>query len=332
MKRLGPMWLGLFALLAVVAALGAPSASGAGPSWSFETETYYFGPQLAGGSSTEHQFVLTDTGDTKIERILWGIRWWWPGTGPLSIDSELFRLVTDPPCRTLEPGASCSMSVAFTPQTVGPKEGRLEVWTSGGEPTEAGVELRGEGASPQVAFEPEHLDFGSVEVGQSAAQTITVENQGDLGLAIENILVAELLFHSSGGFQVAGGSCQAGQVVPPGGSCTIQVAFTPSGAGTLRSVLSISDDAPPTPQSIELLATGVWPPPSSSGGGTTPTSSTATRPKNGPPVCPKGKRRAVKKGKKICVKSHRHRYEHRRRRKVVRRSLARSGAGVAKLT
>lgn len=314
--RWGRICAGVGALVVLLAILCTPGASGASYAWEFETETYDYGPQLAGGPPVQHAFVLTNTGETKIERILWGIRWYLGPEGTQPLDERLFRLET-PECRTLKPGESCTMTVGFAPVTLGAKYGELQAYTGREGPPGIGVELRGKGASPQVALEPERLDFGTVEVGRSSApQTITIENQGDLGLAITSISLVEPTFQSTGGFQLAGAGCQAGQMVPPGGSCTIQIAFAPSGAGTLRSDLSISDDAPATPQSLELLGTGELPTsPSSSGGdGVTPSSATPIGRQPEPPTCPKGKRRVVRKGERICVRIHRrHRVRHRHR-------------------
>jgi hypothetical protein len=304
------------AVFAVSAFLATPGALGASYAWEFEAGTYDYGPQLAGGPTTEHSFVLTNTGEAKVERILWGIRWYLGPEGTQPLDEHLFRLETDPPCRTLEPGASCTMMVAFAPVTLGQKYGELQVYTGREGPPEATVALRGQGAAPRAVVAPAALNFGTLEVGQNATQAVTVENQGDLGLDIRNLSLPELISNSTGPFHLAGGSCVEDQEVPPGASCTIGVSFVPTGAGTLQSELSITDDSPGTVQLVALLGTGVWAAAaSSSPGGSTPTPSTGAGPR--PLVCSKKTHGVLRRGKRVCVKRHHHHRRHRQGRRSI---------------
>jgi hypothetical protein len=299
--------MGMGAFLAFLVVLGVPSAFGASYAWEFESETYDYGPQLTKGPLTAHSFVLTNTGDTKIERILWGIRWYLgpQGDPDQPLDEQLFRLET-PECRTLKPGASCTMTVAFAPLLVGPKYGELQVGTSREGPPDNSVQLRGRGGSPRVAFTPDHLDLGSVEVGKSSApQIITVENEGDFPLAIQTISLTDLLGapQPQGPFQIVGGTCQAGGLVDAGSNCTVQVAFAPSAAGAVGARLALTDNAPGSPQLIELAGSGTAPPAQLVAAQTPTPSATAF-------VCPKGKRRTVKNGKQTCVRKRKRHREH----------------------
>lgn len=312
--RLLRTWVGGGALLVLLLLAAAPAASGAAFSWEFEAETYEFGPQLAGGAPTEHAFVLTNTGEEKIERILWGVRWYLGPEGTSPLDEHLFRLGTAPVCRTLAPGESCTMVVAFAPESVGQKYGELQVHTSHEGPPAIGVQLRGQGASPRAQLAPEGLSFGSVEVGKSSApQSLSVENVGDYGLRIESIYLADILGapQPSSPFQVVGGSCQAGLVVAPGAGCTIEVVLAPSAIGPVGARLAIADDAPGSPQSVEVQGAGVAAAQSAGppAAGAVPTSKPPPiKPKPAVLVCPKTKRRAVKHGKQICVRKRHHRH------------------------
>lgn len=250
-------WLVLSAVVALMAALCPSAALGATTSWEFETPTYDFGPVML-GSHPIHQFVLTNTGETPI--AAGRLRIHWRGHAPL--DQELLQVVSNS-CHslTLEPEESCSIEVSFNPTYPGPKEGGLEAKPRElAEVSPVNVEIEGEGIGPWVALKPEHLLFGPVEVGNgaSAAQAITVENQGNLGLSIKDIFFTDLLGvpQSASPFQIAGGSCRSGKVVAPDGNCTIEVALVPSQTGFFQSRLAVSDDASGSPQSIELQGTG----------------------------------------------------------------------------
>lgn len=305
MRRLGwPTWVGSCAFLVILAGLLASTAFGATTSWKFETETYDFGPQLPGRTLAEHSFVLTNTGELPITRILWGIRWW--GAPPL--DPELFKETSSSKCRAIQPEESCSMRVAFNPLTPGLKQGELSASTSSGEPPEIGVQMKGEGGSLYVAIEPESLNLGSVEVGGSASsRVVTVVNQGDVNLVWEGTSLTDLLGDplSPDPFEIRGESCVTGLLVAPGGYCTIQVALAPSTAGSFKGRLQIAGSPSGSPQSVELSGTVTPARSGSSGPGTSKPQSTRL-------VCPSGKRRVVKGGKQACVKKDRHR-RHRSR-------------------
>src|SRR5208337_5056467 len=60
-------------------------------------------------------------------------------------------------------------------------------------------------------------------------------------------------------FAVSGDFTQTnncGTSVAVGSSCTISVMFTPTGSGTQSGTLSISDNAPGSPQTVTLSGTG----------------------------------------------------------------------------
>jgi hypothetical protein len=163
------------------------------------------------------------------------------------------------------------------------------------------LELTGEGTGPWVPVTPEHIAFGSVAVGMTTTpQTITLESQDRENLKIEDIASTPVGGdpQSSTPFKIVGGSCREGESIAPGKTCTIEVVMAPTTSGLLQSKLEITDTAPDSPQSIDLegTATAIASPPSA----TTP----PVRLKRG---CPKGKRKVVKKGRRICVKPRRHR-------------------------
>ncbi len=100
---------------------------------------------------------------------------------------------------------------------------------------------------PAVTVSAANLTFSSQATGStSAAQSVTVTNSGSAALSI-NVIAA------SGDFAQTN-TC--GTSVAAGASCTISVTFTPTAPGTRSGNLTITDNAPASPQSIALSGTG----------------------------------------------------------------------------
>lgn len=286
----------------VLAAVSAPTALGATASLEWDPPAYDFGPvPYESGPSEPHEFTLTNTGETQLVTKYWRSRWlaYWPeAPDPFSVTSSN--------CHSLEPEESCSIEVVFDPLHPGIWRGWQRVRSQiEGEPwTE--LELSGEGTGPWIPVTPEHVVFDSVAVGMTTTpDTITLEGQGREGFRIENIS-----FTSVGGwplsstpFQVVGGSCHEGESLAPGKTCTVEVVMAPTVSGLYQSKLEITDTAPDSPQSVELEGTATAAPANGQPLATTP----AARLKR---PCPKGKRKIVKKGRRICVKRRRHRRHH----------------------
>jgi hypothetical protein len=110
------------------------------------------------------------------------------------------------------------------------------------------VSLTGTGLVPQVAFSPASLSFGGQAVGTtSASQTLTLSNTGGASLAISGI-------SSSGDFSQ---SSSCGSSLAAGSSCFLNVTFTPAAAGTRQGVLTLTDNAAGSPQTVSLSGTGL---------------------------------------------------------------------------
>lgn len=312
------------ALLMVMTSLTVPVAQGATASWEFDRSGFYFPPAPYGAGPTEpHAFTLTNTGETQLVAKTWGFKWSavaaWLDEGPR------FQ-VTSSQCqnRTLEPGESCSVEVAFDPLHAGWANATLMFKTQNGEVPHASVNLSGEGTGPVIPVTPDHLAFGSVAVGTtSPPQTITLEQQSTkYAYRLEDISLTPPggLPPSSGPFRIVGGSCQSGLQLAPGMTCTIEVAMTPTEVGSFRSKLEVTDWAPESPQSVELEGTATPAPPTNDppltpSTGVIPGSTVTTPPRSFKRACPKGKRKVVRRGRRICLKTVRHRRHPRARRR-----------------
>jgi len=107
--------------------------------------------------------------------------------------------------------------------------------------------LVGDGSSPIVTLSPQTLTFSSLPVGQtSAVQIITLSNTGNATLNIASIL-------ASGNFAATSNCVSA---LAFGSSCQIQVTATPTVGGAMTGILTLTDDAPDSPQTIALSGSG----------------------------------------------------------------------------
>ena len=104
------------------------------------------------------------------------------------------------------------------------------------------------GSAPQVTLSPTSLTFSKTVVGNtSAAKSVTMTNSGNALLNINSIV-------ASGDFAISSSTC--GSTLGIGAKCKFKVTFTPTQAGTRTGAVTITDNAPNSPQSVSLTGTG----------------------------------------------------------------------------
>jgi phospholipase C len=109
--------------------------------------------------------------------------------------------------------------------------------------------LLGQGGSNgiTVSVSPSSVAFGVVPVGStSASQTVTVTNTSNATVTISSVTIQGNFIKNN----------QCGSTLGVGGSCTILVSFKPKNIGPLTGMLSITDNAVGSPQSVSLSGTG----------------------------------------------------------------------------
>ena len=151
--------------------------------------------------------------------------------------------ITDDGCNnvSLTPGATCFISVTFTPSQLGLDQTVLAVSATPGGP--ASLDIKGTGVDPSLLiFNPDPLQFGDVYAGLSKTLTVTVTNPagaqtaGALNFDIVNDGCSFALGSGSGGgggfcYSIVGGTCVAGStILLAGQSCTVVVEFDSTGA------------------------------------------------------------------------------------------------------
>jgi hypothetical protein len=155
---------------------------------------------------------------------------------------------------TVAPQKSVSLSISFAPQTGGSISGNLSISYSaswGGKNTlhssSVTVALSGTAQAAGFLTAPSSMNLGSVAIGSSQAQGLTISNSGGASVTISGATV------SGSGFSVSGLTFP--YTLPAGGSATLSVTFTPSTTGTDNATLSISSNASNSPVAVSLTGT-----------------------------------------------------------------------------
>ena len=146
------------------------------------------------------------------------------------------------------PGQSCSVLISFTPSAAGSRTAAFTITDNASPPMES-VQLNGTGLNPApaVSLMPGSLDFGVVTQGTSASLPISVKNSGTAALHISRIAIAGA---NTNDFSPASLTCNA--ALPANSTCTITVTFTPLAAGLRTATVTLTDDAPDSPQVINV--------------------------------------------------------------------------------
>lgn len=103
-------------------------------------------------------------------------------------------------------------------------------------------------SSGQLAASPSSVNFGSVNVGASSTQTVTLSNPGTASVTISQATM------SGAGFSVNG--LTTPQSLSPGQSSSFSIVFAPSSAGAVTGNVSLANDSASNPFLVALAGTG----------------------------------------------------------------------------
>jgi hypothetical protein len=156
---------------------------------------------------------------------------------------------TDTCDSSLAAGASCTVSVTFTPTEKNKRQAGLGISTTDPASPDA-VALIGTGTV--VSLSMSKLSFGDQAVGTtSPPQTVTLKNVDPYDRL--NFSGINIIGTKAGDFSETN-TC--GTSIAGGASCTITVTFTPTAQGTRKAAVRISDDGGGSPQKVTLTGTG----------------------------------------------------------------------------
>ena len=153
------------------------------------------------------------------------------------------------------PGGETRIDVAFAPTRAGPVATEFVVTSP--DFGDWSIPLRGSGLVPQAAFSPlpqVGLDFGPVEVGQRLTRRVTVLNQGQAELHIENAAIEGAAF--------ALGVMDSSATIAPQGRLDLSAAFVPQSEGDQSGILRLyTSDPQAATVAIPLAGRGQISPP-----------------------------------------------------------------------
>ena len=99
-----------------------------------------------------------------------------------------------------------------------------------------------------VSFSSNPLAFGTQPINATATLPLTVTNNGDAPLVISNVSI------TAGLFSLASNPCV--ETLAVGANCVLQVAYAPTTFVASTGTITITDNAPNSPQAIGLSGTG----------------------------------------------------------------------------
>ena len=144
-------------------------------------------------------------------------------------------------------GASCSIQVTFTPQATGPRSGQMTIYANvyGGQTV---VDLNGIGSpAGAVSLTPATVDFGQVAVGSTSAPLqVEAANSSASPVPVNSIAVTPP-------FSLVSNACGTVSLTA-NADCQLQVAFSPTQAGPVTGLLTLTDGA--GVQTVELSGNG----------------------------------------------------------------------------
>ena len=211
---------------------------GVEPVVTLSTTSINFGDQTVNQSSSAHEVLMTNSGNTDLAIT--------------SIDTTGVFTETDDCGNSLASQASCTLNVVFTPTAVQAFTGTVSI-TDDAIDSPQTISLSGNGVAagtPDASLSTHNIDFGYVPEGTtSSAETITLTNSGNVNLNINNIT-------ASTNFGV---SDDCGATLAPQATCTISATFTPPTAGNFSGTITVDDNASDSPQAVSLTGVGVTP-------------------------------------------------------------------------
>ena len=140
-----------------------------------------------------------------------------------------------------------SLNLAGTPITAASDYLAVKVTGCGGHVSEVSYRIIIQAAAVGYLTSPSGLNLGSVTVGSSQTQALTVSNTGGSSLTISGVAVSGTVFSVSG--------LTFPYTLPAGGNANLSVKFAPTVAGTDSATLTINSNASDPLVAVSLTGT-----------------------------------------------------------------------------
>ena len=240
------------------------------PDLELSATSFAFGDQVILSSSSAQVLTLTNTGD--LPQIL----------NSISNSTADFKVNSNCPAQ-LAAGASCQVSVVFSPTQIGLRTDYLIIQETGSGPylVLQGVGVLASAGDGTLAFSPTTLNFGSLVVGNgNQQQYVALMNTGNTPVTINSVSVSTTAGNGNAGDfslvtpastyysdEYCGYQYQYSTEsyafytfpfqLPPQGSCTIEIGFAPSISGQEAGTLTVQDSAVASPHALGLSGIGL---------------------------------------------------------------------------
>jgi hypothetical protein len=210
---------------------------GAVPIVVLSSNTLAFGNQAANTTSSPLFLTVTNTGTAALNMTS-------------AIASGAFAVQNNGcavPLQATTPASNCEIGVTFTPTSTGSSVDSLTLTDNAPDSPQI-ILLTGTGVvQPVVSLSASSLTFGTQAAGTtSAAQTLNLTNSGTAALTINSIVITGAFLETN--------TCP--QSLAAGAACTISILFAPTQAGAQTGTLTITDNAPTSPQVVSLGGAG----------------------------------------------------------------------------
>ncbi len=226
----------------VTVASGAGSAainvSGTGKAvLAFSPASLNFPGTPVGGTSAPVTITVTNNGASDVT------------TAGVTTSTADFAATTT--CGTIAAGATCTISVTFSPTATGLRSGNITFTSSAaGSPniiTALGSGISGPATGTLTV--PATVTFATVDVGASSApQAVTLTNASAAAVTVTSIVSSV-----PAEFAVSANTCAT---VAPGATCSFEVTFTPAATGARAASISVTSNGTGSPQVVAASGTG----------------------------------------------------------------------------
>ena len=205
------------------------------------TTTLTYAAQNINTTSAPQSVTLFSTGNTTVN------------LNPIAAPTGDYAVSATTCGATLAAGATCSISVTFTPTAGGTRTGTLTV-TGDATNSPQSINLTGTGQSGLKTISQNFTSFTyqTQNVGTtSGQQTVSFTSTGNTTV---NITSATLGGTNPGDYAISLNTC--GATLSVGNGCTVGVTFTPLSNGLRTASLLLTDDATGSPQTVTLSGMG----------------------------------------------------------------------------
>ncbi|HEY3971700.1 MAG TPA: choice-of-anchor D domain-containing protein [Candidatus Sulfotelmatobacter sp.] len=210
-----------------------PALAGS-PAVTLSPTSLTFGTQLRNTTSPAQNITLTNTGTATLNIS--------------SIKPSLHFAETNNCTATIAAGASCTISVTFTPVANGMVTGTISLTDNAtGSPQTVALT----GAGTVASFSPGTLTFAGQAIGTtSSSQVLTLSNLGSYSAQVSAVTIQGA---SSADFSQS----NACGTITAGGNCTINISFTPAALGNFTATVNVTFASSVAPIPATLSGTGV---------------------------------------------------------------------------